>query len=292
MEPSKHSPAKQFTLVTKSYLPDLARCELLVESAQRCSPGLKHHLIIDHRDIPHFRHLADRATIITSEDLLPWWVKQVPGRRSVWLSLRSRPTRGWIMQQVLKIAAASQIGADVSVFCDSGVAFIRPFSTSQIIAGESVALLDVEFVNEEVQRRTTVAAALLGLDAATLPMRGHVGNLICWRQENVAAMISRIETVSGVDWRVALMRQPTFSEYILYGVHTRAVLGYDSSGQHPSAAPLVKVSWGVDMHDETAFDEFFTSFEPATVAVMVHSKDGIDPARYRRRLEGIWATGS
>ena len=290
MNPSYMSTSPRFTLVTPTYLPDLMRCELLVDSVQRCCPEIKHHLIVDSRDLSHFGHLADRTTIITSEDLLPWWVRRLAGRRSVWLSLRSRPTRGWIIQQVLKISAASQIDADVSIFCDSDVAFIRPFSGSRMLEGDSVALLDVDFVNDEVRRWTDVAAGLLGLNTELLP-RGHVGNLICWRRENVRAMTERIVPANGADWRAAIMRLPTFSEYILYGVHTRAVLGYEHAGHHPSIVPLVKPSWGVDLRDQTAFTEFFATFDPTTVAVMIHSKDDIDPIHYRRRLEQMWAGG-
>ncbi len=283
-----------FTLITPTYLPDLARAELLVESVQRCCPGLPHHLIVDHRDLAHFRHLADRATIVTSEDLLPWWIHRLPGRRSIWVSLRSRPSRGWIVQQVLKIAAASQLAADVSIFCDSDVAFVRAFNPSLTIARDgTVGLLDVEFVNDEVRDWTTVARKLLGVEEAAAPphtstARGYVGNLICWRRDNVLAMIARVEEVTGVDWRAALMRLPTFSEYVLYGTHIRAVFGYEQSGHHPSTLPLVKASWGLDLADEGAQDDFFAVLDPETVAVMIHSKDGMDPAHYRNHLTSLW----
>ncbi len=280
-----------FTLITPTYLPDVTRAELLVESVQRCCPGLAHHLIVDHRDLSHFRHLGDRATIVTSEDLLPWWIHRLPGPRSVWLSLRSRPSRGWIVQQILKIAAASQIAADVSIFCDSDVAFVRRFAPSPTLthAGDdSIALLDVEFVNDEIREWTDTARALLGLDSAALAPRGHVGNLICWRRDNVMAMIERIETVTGRDWRTALMRLPTFSEYVLYGAHTRGVLGYERAGHFPSTLPLVKPSWGLDLSNANTFDDFFSVLDPATVAVMIHSKDGIDPAQYHQHLLALW----
>ena len=288
-----------FTLITPTYLPDLARAELLVESVQRCCPGLAHHLIVDHRDLKHFRHLGDRATIITSEDLLPWWIHRLPGRRSLWLSLRSRPNRGWIVQQVLKIAAASQPTADVSIFCDSDVAFVRTFDPVHTLCSErqgaehgggesTVTLLDVEFVNDEVRAWTNVARRLLSIEEATLTSRGHVGNLICWRRDNVLAMIARIEEVTRSDWRSALMRLPTFSEYVLYGAHTRGVLGYENAGHHPSTLPLVKASWGLDLGNARAFDDFFSVLDPATVAVMIHSKDGIDPIRYREYLMALW----
>ncbi|CAN5566815.1 DUF6492 family protein [soil metagenome] len=283
-----------FSLITPTYLPDLARAELLVESVQRCCPELPHHLIVDHRDVAHFRHLGDRATIVTSEDLLPWWIRRLPGPRSVWLSLRSRPNRGWIVQQILKIAAASQLDADVSIFCDSDVAFVRTFAPEHSVsparngAAATVPLLDVEFVNDEVREWTSIACTLLGLDVASLEPRGHVGNLICWRRENVLAMIARLEQISETDWRVALMRLPTFSEYVLYGAHTRGVLGYAASGHHPSTVPLVKPSWGINLDDERALDEFFSSLDSPTVATMIHSKDGIQPRRYRDHLIALW----
>jgi hypothetical protein len=280
-----------FTLVTPTYLPDLERAELLVESVQRCCPDLPHHLIVDHRDLRHFRHLADRATIVTSEDLLPWWLHRLPGRRSLWLSLRSRPTRGWIVQQILKIAAAAQV-PDVAIFCDSDVAFIRSFQPSLTLSrGDSVALLDVEFVNDDIRKWTASAHALLGLEPGTVTARGHVDSMVCWRKDNVRAMIERIETTTGTDWRAALMRLPTLSEYTLYGVHTRGVLGYERAGHHPSTLPMIKPSWGLDLRDQRVFHDFFSDLDPVTVGVMIHSKDGLDPARYREQLLAIWDAG-
>jgi hypothetical protein len=38
-----------------------------------------------------------------------------------------------------------------------------------------------------------------------------------------------------------------------------------------------------------SIEAFFSNFDPRTVAVMIHSKDGIDPIRYRRYLELCWA---
>ena len=114
--------------------------------------------------------------------------------------------------------------------------------------------------------------------------------MVCWRKRNVVAMVERIERVAGTDWRAALMRLPTFSEYVLYGVHTRGVLGYEHAGQHPSTLPLIKPSWGLDLSDPRVFDDFFSNLDPVTVGVMIHSKDGFDPVRYRERLLAMWDT--
>src|ERR1700676_1011280 len=92
-----------FAIVTPTYWRDLARCELLAESLDRCAPSIPHYLIVDHRDRQVFAHLVGgRRTIIESEELLDnFW--HVPRNSGWWLSLRAPPVRGWIMQQIKKI---------------------------------------------------------------------------------------------------------------------------------------------------------------------------------------------
>ena len=48
---------------------------------------------------------------------------------------------------------------------------------------------------------------------------------------------------------------------------------------------------GVDLRDERAFGEFLATFDPASIGVMIHSKDRIEPARSRRQLEQMSAAG-
>ena len=93
---------------------------------------------------------------------------------------------------------------------------------------------------------------------------------------------------AGLNWQVALARTLNFSEYMLYGVFVREVLGYDAVDHAPSTVPLVKPSWGTPLTSELAIDAFFADFDPRTRAVMIHSKDNIDPARFRHHLEHKW----
>ncbi len=51
-------------------------------------------------------------------------------RRRVWLSLKTQPLRGWHVQQLRRIAIAAHAKEDVLVFCDSDVAFVKPFDLS------------------------------------------------------------------------------------------------------------------------------------------------------------------
>jgi hypothetical protein len=75
---------------------------------------------------------------------------------------------------------------------------------------------------------------------------------------------------------------------MIYGIFVREVLGYDAVDHAPSSVPLVKASWHVPLTTDSDIEAFFADFDSRTVAVMIHSKDGVDPTRYRRHLERWW----
>ena len=278
---------RRFALLTKSYLPDLERCELLVDSVQRCAPDLTHYLVVDRIDYPAFRHLGDRAEIILSEDLLPFGAHRT-SRRAYWLTRHAWPTRGWIMQQILKIAAARQLESDYFICCDSDVAFVRPFSPSRLMANGDVGLLDVAFVNDDVRSWTQFAAGALGVDRAHLDVRGHVGELVCWSQEHIVGMTERMQSVTGSHWYRPLLRARSFSEYILYGVYVREILGYPAASHFPSTDPLCLGLWERNLTDQRLETFFAEQVQAENIAVMVYSKGGVDPQRYRSLVERCW----
>ena len=289
MSPSIEKSDRSFAIVTPAYLPDMARCELLAESLDRCAPAVPHYLIVDRRDQSAFIHLAGgRRRLIESEAIVGNWMWRMPGRKGFWLSLKAPPVRGWIIQQILKIGAIEVIPERTLIFCDSDTAFFRHFDRDDLLANGKIGLLDVPFVNDNVRRWTATARRLLDLSRHDSGYRNHVGNMICWNRETVKAMQQRIETSTGMNWQVALARTLSFSEYMIYGVFVREVLGYDAVDHAPSTVPLVKGSWGIALRTDSAIEAFFADFDPRTVAVMVHSKDGIDPARYRHHLERWW----
>jgi hypothetical protein len=285
MEDHDHS----FAIVTPTFFPDLARCELLAESLDRTVPDVSHYLVVDRRDRKAFSHLEGRRRrLIDSEALLGKWIWRAPGRKGFWLSFNALPVRGWIIQQILKIAVIDAIAERTLVFCDSDTAFIRPFQRDTLLIKGKVGLLDVDFTDDMHRRWTATGRRLLGLPALNSICRNHIGNMICWNRETVKAMRRQIEFNTGLNWQVALARVPSFSEYMIYGVFVREALGYDSVDHEPSSVPLVKPSWGLSLSDDSALDAFFADFDPRTVAVMVHSKDDIRPGRYRPYLERYW----
>jgi hypothetical protein len=278
-----------FAIVTPSYLPDLTRCELLADSLDRVVPDVPHYLIVDRCDRGAFDHLQrGRRRLVESEDILGNWTMRMPGRKGIWLSARALPVRGWIMQQIKKIGAIDLIPQRTLVFCDSDTAFFRGFNRDDLLIDGKVGLLDVDFNNEDVRRWTSVARRLLGLPNYDGGYRNYVGYMTCWNREIVKSLRQTIENNAGVDWRVALARTLRFSEYTLYGIFVREVLGYSAVDHAPSTVPLVKPSWGEELTTERAISAFFADFDPQTIAVMIHSKAGIDPDRYRHHLERLW----
>jgi len=203
--------------------------------------------------------------------------------------MKSLPVRGWIVQQILKIAVVDVISEQTLVFCDSDVAFFRRFDREDLLVDGKVGLLDVDFSGHS--EWTAIARRLLGLPKHGSASRNYVGNMICWNADIVRNMQRRIEMSTGIDWRLALARTPSFSEYMLYGVFVTEVLGYDSVDHAPSSVPFVKPSWSLRLQTDSDIETFFSDFDAQTVAVMVHSKDGPDPKQYRRYLQRLWERG-
>lgn len=275
--------------MTPTYLPDLARCELLVESLDHTASGVPHYLIVDRCERSSFIHLqSGNRRLIDSEEILGNWIFRLPGRSSIWLSLKTPPVRGWVVQQILKVGASEIIPERTLIFCDSDVAFLRSFDRQALLIGEKVGLLDIDFTTENVRRWTATARRLLGIHLHSGEYRNYVGNMICWNRETIHAMRQRIEENTELNWKVAVARSLNFSEYMVYGTYVREMLAYNNVDHAPSDIPLVKPSWNEKLATQSAMESFFSNLDHRTVAVMIHSKDGIAPAQYRPYLERLW----
>jgi Family of unknown function (DUF6492) len=274
--------------VTPSYGPDLERCRLLVDSLDIFAPDFTHYLIVDAPDVAQFRRLeSPRTHVIDSRAVMDPGFVRLPLWGGMWCNWRSLPMRGWISQQIRKLAAPAITDAETLVMIDSDTAFVRPFSPYHVSEGSKIGLLDVDYAEGMVPKWTAVAQDLLGI-AGPVPLRGHVGHLIAWHRDHVLGLQAHIERTTGLPWQIAIGRKPTFSEYITYGVYLRQVLGYAASHHAPTVRPLIKQPWTYDMVSEAGRAAYFSEIEPDNIAVMIHSKDGIDPADVRRYLDPIF----
>ncbi len=226
-------PEMKIALVTPSHGNDIERFALLCESIDRLVRSYeRHYVIVNDDDVPAFAKFArPNRVIMPSSRLLPRWLKPMPslvlrkGRR-VWWSFRSKPVHGWHVQQILKIAAASQLSEQRFCFINSDNVFVRPFDVARY-AGDELTPLYID--HAAITANSPMHAPwirncdrLLGSAQATaFPADDYIGNVIVWDKSTVRDMTARIARTTGVEWALALCRTRAFSEYLLYGQFVR-----------------------------------------------------------------------
>src|ERR1700759_5714735 len=161
-----------YALVTPSYWRDLDRCKLLVESVQRwVTPDVRHYLLIASRDLHLFRPLlGSRTELVVVEDIIPRWLIRLPGMRRFWLSLRTRPVKNWILQQIVKLSIPKALQQDVLLYAASDMVFIRPYDPRHSERDGKVPLFDEDGQRGLIDTNDAWQAAasrLLGLPVET-----------------------------------------------------------------------------------------------------------------------------
>src|SRR5262245_53074874 len=127
---------KRMSVITKSFAPDFELCADLHRSVLDYSPdSVHHHIIVPRSDLKLFGRLAGPRTHIRCEtDVLPRWFVPVPFRNvTINLSRPFPPVRGWILQQVVKLAAVATSEDDVVLVADSDVEFVQPFAAETFL---------------------------------------------------------------------------------------------------------------------------------------------------------------
>jgi hypothetical protein len=276
-----------YALVTPSFSKDFERCALLIESVERfVAPHVRHYLVIDRRDVPLFTPFASaRTKILVVEDIVPKWVMRVPGIRRFWLSLRTRPVKNWILQQMVKIAIPERITEDVLLYTDSDVFFVDPFDPRAFERNGLVPLF-VEFgqrgkipSNDEWHAG---AARLLGVIAQDSYDTNFVGNVVCWRRANAIAMLRRLEQVAGRHWAEVVAPLSGFSEYTLYGVYATQVLETAESGHWLDGVIRTHNYWRPLPLDPPSLENFRKERTAIQHSVMISAKSHTKVADIRR----------
>jgi len=286
-------------LVTCSFSGDLDVCRLLCESIDRFVPEtIGHTLYVPAQDTALFADLASpRRVIATQESLLPrwFWKAPLPGqpwrarlglpRRNVYLTPFSLPVRGWIAQQIMKLAATAAADAEIVVHVDSDNAFIRQLRLDHLARDGRVRLYrNPQKVDAPGHRLWHMAAGrLIGLPPSDFHGAEYIDQLVVWRRSVLLALIERIAAIAGTDWRIALARTPHFAEYILYGVFADKALGLDRAGLFPEARSLCLSRWSEAFADAAEEDAFIAAIEPGHVACLIQSTIAM-PIAGRRRL--------
>jgi hypothetical protein len=282
---------RRMSLITPSYGPDFQRCRLLCESVDRFARNATHYVVVDRRDEQLFASLkSPLRRIITAESLLPRWIFRLPGAKRWWMSLRTRPIRNWIFQQLVKLSMSEAVDAELMVYVDSDVTFVRPFGPERFVRDGRVRLNRVTYENAEHRVWLEVAANVLGgvAPADIPPAANYVASLVTWRRSILQQMHRRISEHTGRHWVQTMASQRAFSEYMVYGLYVEKVLGYEAAGHVPMDSPMLRLSWKHDLTNDAGVDRFLQRIRQDDIGVMIHSKDAIPLDRYAAKLRQRW----
>lgn len=276
-------------IVTCSYLPDLERCRTLCASVQRfVDPEIEHVLIVPRRDRKAFETLAnERTRIVTVESLLPIFALQVPFQRRWWLTARSLPVRGWIMQQLTKFASVNAVNSEAIIFVDSDIVFVRPFTADRVWRDGDVRMLRVEGPppRDTHERWHRDSGRLLGLPESNWYGADYIGPLATWRCETVREILEHITKTNKKHWARIFASMLHLSEYMIYGIYVEEIL--KGKGHYYADSNMCHCNWGYTLDTKEAILDFLQDIKPDDAAVLIQSNLGIDAAEYAAMIESV-----
>ncbi|MEW1823714.1 DUF6492 family protein [Arthrobacter sp. NPDC080031] len=267
-------------VLTPSYSADAELCRELNRSVLHWMPeDVRHHIVVPRQDIPIFRMLLNQRTVIhEADEFLAASMWKLPGL-NMWVngSHPWPPVRGWIAQQLIKLAAAAKLGADAVLLVDSDMVMVAPTDLESFRQdGKLVMYRNPGAVHSGLHRHRMwleSARGLLGLGPADL---GDLTDYICWPcvwdPEIVRSMLEHVERVKGEPWQSAIAAQLHFSEMMLYGTYVDEVLG----GPPAATSRMKSISYSEEAPLTAVEISTMLRSRPTDVlAVMISAKAGI-----------------
>jgi Family of unknown function (DUF6492) len=282
----------RMTVITKSHAPDFQLCSDLHRSVLDFTPDSVHHyIIVPQQDLRLFGRLAGSRTHIRCEaEFLPSSFVAVPfGNFTVNLRRPFPPVRGWILQQLVKLAAVAASEDDVVLVADSDVEFIRPFSPETFVRNGVVHFFrKPNYITERLARHVIwhrIARELLGLPPADPPHTDYIWGMVACDPAIVRRMLARIEATTGRPWTTLIARQLHFSEWTLYGLFVDEVIGAPANSS-ASDDPHCLAYWETTPLNGSGAIEFFHGLRPTDVAAMISAKSNTPLAVRRAAFAG------
>jgi len=222
-------------VVTPSHAPDLASFRRLHASVLRWSdPGIRHIVAVPNRDVSLFRAAGDqRLDVVGYRELLPREfiqttrlarVKGLPrGYRIGAVNVRRPwpPIRGWMLQQIVKLALVSRLDDDVALLIDSDVLAIAPLDQMIFRRGDAIRLYRLSNgVHDGMPRHRrwlAESARLVGLAGAEADSPDYIAPFNSWSPTVVRAALDHVSEVTGMPWSRAVGSSLDFSEFMLIG---------------------------------------------------------------------------
>ncbi|MFS8066576.1 MAG: DUF6492 family protein [Byssovorax sp.] len=281
------TPRRRYAIITPSHAPDFERCRVLVESTRLHAPALDHYILVEQRNQRLFAGLrGPRTHVVVTQDILPWWLHQIPFRPKWWLNLKGLPVRAWMIQQIVKLAADAVTDADGYVFIDSDAFLTRPFNPHAAERDGKTPLFR-EILPAETPSNNQWhegAARLLGRPVEPRYRTGYVGNIVPWERTNLKALHRHIEQTTGRGWIESLCRLETMSEYVIYGMFCERVLREASGHYFESTIPTLNY-WGTAPLDLGALRDLRGQMRSEHIGVMISAKSSTAVESIRRAFE-------
>jgi hypothetical protein len=283
---------KRMSVITPSFAPDFELCVDLHRSVLECSPeSVHHHIIVPRSDIKLFRRLAGpRTHILCETDFLPSSFVPVPLTKfTVNLRQPIPPVRGWILQQVVKLAAVAASEDDVALVVDSDIEFIRPFGVETFVRNGVVRFYrKPDAIDQRLPKHIIwhqVARALLGLKPAAPPYADYISSLLAWDPAIVRQMLAKVANTTGRLWTTAIAGQLHFSEWTLYGVFVDEAIGTPANS-FVSDDPLCLAYWNDGPLSRQGAIDLLRGVRPTDVAAMISAKSRTPLAVRRAAFAG------
>ncbi|MBB4266008.1 DUF6492 family protein [Roseospira visakhapatnamensis] len=286
-------------LVTPTYRPERELFRRLSDSVQTyAGPDVEHLVFTGRADAETIRPLlSDRARLVLTEDALdhqfrrvPSWLNPLPSRREIWVSARTWPIRGWILQQILKIGAALHTRADILVYADSDTMLVKPMTRETfLIDGRLRLMAERDVCGHFPSHRSWDESArrLLGLPPEPYNGDNFIGDFISWHRPFALAMLERITEATGLPWWLALARYPQISEYHLYGVFVEAFRADHPEAQVPTPDHLYLTTWDYDLMKDDEVDRFIDDLDDRHLGVTLQSRTGMPLGRRNAILDRV-----
>jgi hypothetical protein len=196
-------------------------------------PKMVHYVVVPPSDEHLFRHYdGPRCRVWTHRDLVPRHFLSVPNLSGLTLNLRRPwpPVRGWVVQQLMKIAGTARIDARAVLIVDSDAVLMREPALDELVHDGRVGhFREDNAITADMERHVlwhNVARRLLGLPGTvSAPLPDYVSPICVWDPAVVRAMMTRIAVTTRRPWLDAVAAELHVSEFVIYGVFVDEVVG-------------------------------------------------------------------
>lgn len=239
----------KYAFTTQSYKGDFEECKLLCESIDRFAPDIDHFIFVNDEDWKLFHSLSyGRHILHKKSECIPFYFFRFPFKlkdHNFWISPFTFPMRGWIYQQVCKLAVFDVIGDsyDFVINCDSEAILIKPFKLESVFKNDRFKL----FRNTHTEWDThqpLYTDAIQKFFKNSMPQKEldkyqYMDIATIFVRENLQEMLAEMQKNSPYwNWKLWLANTIKFSEFFTYGnyvVHKQKLKNHfltEDSGVH------------------------------------------------------------